>query len=121
MRGYVFVPGNAQCFASSFASVAKHRPLLESITYLERYFLSFVTNRSLDLSAVSSQASVLHQKLGRATLGLHSIYTFVLKHTSITVSRVPLPPYQRTPRQRQARRGAAGTRPWCRAYCSLPR
>jgi len=27
MRGYVFVPGNAQCFASSFASVAKHRPL----------------------------------------------------------------------------------------------
>ena len=27
MRGYVFVPGNAQYFASSFASVAKHRPL----------------------------------------------------------------------------------------------
>ena len=37
---------------------------LESITYFERYFLSFVTNRSLDLSAVSSQASVLHQKRG---------------------------------------------------------
>src|SRR2546426_4513645 len=71
MRGYVFVPGNAQCFASSFASVAKHRPLLESITYLERYFLSFVTNRSLDLSAVSSQASVLHQKRGRARLGFN--------------------------------------------------